>query len=79
MRLGNLRHNPGHVIARGMRRVSDALQAAGLRRTLGRIGAWQPSPPVALGLLSALLTLLTLRLSTVDGGWNAALRGLERL
>ncbi|MEA4928996.1 MAG: LTA synthase family protein [Candidatus Limiplasma sp.] len=77
MRLGNLRLDPDHAIARGMRRVSDALQAAGLRRTLGRIGAWQPSPPVALGLLSALLTLLTLRLSTVDGGWSAVVRGLE--
>lgn len=42
-------------------------------RQLRRLCAWRPHALVALGLLSALLTLQTLRFSSVTADWNVAL------
>lgn len=42
-------------------------------RCLRRICAWRPRALVALGLLSVLLTLQTLRFSSVTADWNVAL------
>ena len=52
--------------------VLQAHSALAARRTAQHLRAWRPFAPLALGLLSALLTLLTLRLASTDASWSRA-------
>lgn len=71
-RLTDLRRALDRRRAQAVRFAGAVFGSPAFRRWTHRICAWQPGAPLALGLLSALLTLLTLRLSTADAGWGTA-------
>ena len=66
---------PVRRAARAAAMVWHAIDPAGL---FGKLRAWHPPAMMAAGLLSALLTLQTLRFSAVTADWSTALGFLQR-
>ena len=56
-----------------MRWLAIGWAALALPRNLRRLCAWQPHALVVMGLLSAFLTLQTLRFSSINADWTVAL------
>lgn len=75
--------NPMPVIARSegvvwaIDHAKKACKVLRLQQIWSYLCAWQPHALVALGGLSALLTLITLELSSVDANWKVALGFLD--
>ena len=65
-------------VRRGARMLSMLWYGLYIPVLLRRLRAWQPSVAVAAGLLSALLTLQTLRLSSITADWHVAMGFLRK-
>lgn len=59
-------------VGRAARFTADLYNRLGMPKIVPALSAWRPSAPVAMGLLSALLTLQTLRFSSVEANWQTA-------